>query len=194
MAGTHGEWCQTGVNESHVVGWKGRAAWYFHFSTPKEVLLFKVSVCSMIAFGPAWLPAASLPRGLPDTSGTKIIPCWVVTQLCVVLRLCLLGQVFLSPRAQPPGKFQAIDWNKSVPHTSESDCQTAVEGRSNQTDEKGSLDFDVIDVLVYQELRLHQVLCRWSGIGHVYSRDLQSLCLFQCLAVRRVLSRVDQSK
>jgi hypothetical protein len=85
------DWYRTAVNESHAAEWEGHdhllvwiigsafngihcAAWYFHFPTPIEALLWKIAVCSMIGFASAWLPAVVLLRWLPDTSRIKSVP------------------------------------------------------------------------------------------------------------------------
>jgi hypothetical protein len=85
------DWYRTAVNESYAAEWEGHdhllvwiigsafngihcAAWYFHFPTPIEALLWKIAVCSMIGFASAWLPAVVLLRWLPDTSRIKSVP------------------------------------------------------------------------------------------------------------------------
>lgn len=92
------------------------AAWNFHFPTPVESILWKVSVCVMLGVIYLWVPIAGATWWLPNRGRLKSIPYWFGTLCYFLARMYLLVEVFFGLRALEPKAFLTVEWTEYLPH------------------------------------------------------------------------------
>ena len=126
-------WYMPAVNESHSSEWGPWdhicvfligtmfngihcAAWKFHFPTPIESLLWKLSVCVMLGVIYLWVPIAGITCWLPNRGWLKSLLYWFATLLYFLARMYLLVEVFFGMRALEPAIYLTVEWTQYIPH------------------------------------------------------------------------------
>lgn len=126
-------WYRSAVNETQssdwdyvddivifLVGWFFNGvhlmAWNNTFPTHTESILWKVSVCLMLAYIGLVVPFTALLAWLPSGSIIKGLPIWCITLCYVITRLYLVAEVFIGFRALPAAAFSTVNWALYFPH------------------------------------------------------------------------------
>ncbi|KAI9894515.1 MAG: hypothetical protein M1814_001869 [Vezdaea aestivalis] len=101
-------------------------AWQFHFPTPVERLLWRISC--FVATALPWLGSGGYWFGqhLAKRWGTRdekvnkaLRPLWLIIVPCYLLaRMFLLVEVCRSLAYLPPSAFQSVEWSNFIPHVS----------------------------------------------------------------------------
>ncbi|KAK1822231.1 hypothetical protein LTR12_003370 [Friedmanniomyces endolithicus] len=127
------DWYRDAVNEAHPSEWDcwdgiviylsgsfiygfGLVAWDYHFPTPAERIVWRVSVLTSCGGITIWVPLAFMLRWLRPGNTWKELPFYVLTVMVFAARLIIIAQVFAGLRSVPEGVFASANWSSYIPH------------------------------------------------------------------------------